>query len=193
MLTGGFLLNLYISDIILKVRSTVKDILSKPTLCDRLKTAQNIQGNTPLKLVAENATRWNSLFDMLERFVSLRNSVELIVNLHDFDWAKVSELINLLKPLKECTMDLQDSKANVKTAVSILKFLRQKSLSNDLLGKAIKTVWDKWIRPNQVADALLHGTEFRFQIETIPIPILQKNGPIPIPEIGWYRTPCFGL
>ena len=54
-------------------------------------------------------------------------------------------------------MDLQDSKANVKTAVSILKFLRQKSLSNDLLGKAIKTVWDKWIRPNQVADALLHG------------------------------------
>ena len=74
-----------------------------------------------------------------------------------FDWAKVSELINLLKPLKECTMDLQDSKANVKTAVSILKFLRQKSLSNDLLGKAIKTVWDKWIRPNQVADALLHG------------------------------------
>ena len=145
------------SDIILKVRSTVKDILSKPTLCDRLKAAQNIQGNTPLKLVAENATRWNSLFDMLERFVSLRNSVELIVDLHDFDWAKVSELINLLKPLKECTMDLQDSKANVKTAVSILKFLRQKSLSNDLLGKAIKTVWDKWIRPNQVADALLHG------------------------------------
>ena len=164
------------SDIILKVRSTVKDILSKPTLCDRLKAAQNIQGNTPLKLVAENATRWNSLFDMLERFVSLRNSVELIVDLHDFDWAKVSELINLLKPLKECTMDLQDSKANVKTAVSILKFLRQKSLSNDLLGKAIKTVWDKWIRPNQVADALLHGDgTFYDYIRRKKVPVVEDT------------------
>ena len=39
---------------------------------------------------------------------------------------------------------------------------------------------------------LFFDTDTEFQIETIPIPILQKNGPIPIPEIGWYRTPCLG-
>ena len=96
---------------------------------------------------------------MLERFKTLKPSLVLLYDLDNFDWDNLDELISQLKPLKECTMDLQAHSADAKTAVSDLKFLKHRSASapRNPLGKAIKSVWDKWISPNMIAKALLYA------------------------------------
>ena len=53
-------------------------------------------------------------------------------------------------------MDLQAAGADAKTALSILRFLKQQSSINSAIGKATKEVWTKWIAPNPIAHALLY-------------------------------------
>ena len=113
--------------VIAKVRYVVKEVTSKQSLADRLRNAQNIQGNNPLKIVAGNSTRRNSFYDMLERFKTLKPSLVLLFDLDNFDWDNLDELISPLKPFKECTMDLQEHSAGAKTAVSILTHSEKRS------------------------------------------------------------------
>ena len=47
--------------------------------------------------------------------------------------------------------------ANSRTAVNILRYLSQESVRESTLKNAISLVWDKWINPNSVVSALLHG------------------------------------
>lgn len=62
--------------IIEKIRQIVSHFRRSNISNDKLMKYQVNMGNTPLKLILEVATRWNSSFYMLERFVKLEESIK---------------------------------------------------------------------------------------------------------------------
>ena len=55
-------------------------------------------------MIRDNATRWNSFLNMLERFLNLRtylNVIDVDGNLNGFNWQALQKLVDVLKPLKD--------------------------------------------------------------------------------------------
>ena len=51
----------------------------------------------------DNATHWDSVFDMLKRFLELKDILQLVVpndELKFYDWNKLQIICNILQPLK---------------------------------------------------------------------------------------------
>ena len=109
---------------------------------------------SPLKIICSNATRWNSVFDMLVRFRDLKRYMQIMFenDLRNYDWAALDNIIELLLPFKECTMRLQAKDASVHTAKNIILYLqaRVRNLSIDA-----QLVLDKWLNRNDIVEALL--------------------------------------
>ena len=92
------------------MHTTVRKIKNSPRLEDQLKQIQStVSGvGSELKLVLENTTRWNSVHDMLSRFLRLRTYLNLLpVGLKDFDWNEFRQIVECLQPLVDLTLDLQ--------------------------------------------------------------------------------------
>ena len=56
-----------------------------------------------LEIVVDNSTRWNSLYDCIERFLFLRKTIEATLDAEDLsgiNWDKLLEIAQILKPLK---------------------------------------------------------------------------------------------
>ena len=107
-----------------RVRTTVGKIKNSPTLEDQLKQIQStVSGvGSELRLVLENTTRWNSVHDTLSRFLTLRTYLNLLpVDLKDFDWNELKQIVECLRPLVAMTLDLQKESANAETAVNVIR------------------------------------------------------------------------
>ena len=115
--------------------------------------------DVPLKLELANKTRWNSTLSELERFCQLRLYLEVLCpELKDFDWHTVSHLISVLKPLKDVTLDLQKSSANVETIVDTIEYLRLLANEEISLTGPITEVLNKHVEVNPVVIALIENT-----------------------------------
>lgn len=72
---------------------------------------QENSGTTPKKLLKDIATRWNSIFHMLNRFVELETTIKATLAIIDTDlhiltpeeWKVCKELCLVLKPFNEVT------------------------------------------------------------------------------------------
>ena len=56
-----------------------------------------------MKKKLDNATHWDSVFDMLKRFLELKDILQLVVpndELKFYDWNKLQIICNILQPLK---------------------------------------------------------------------------------------------
>lgn len=96
--------------------------------------SDNLVFASPLKLLNEVQTRWNSTYTMLERALVLQEAISgAIYDFDDFrhyeepDWEKISKLIRLLKPIEELTRRL--SSENV-PSLSLLRVFVPKIISH---------------------------------------------------------------
>ena len=90
------------------VKTAVKD-LKKPSNLQDFLAIQKIKQpelKSPLKPLLENATRWNSTYLMLNRFLVLQKSITAFTQ-NSYNWDEIKKLRDLLHPLYEVTMKSQ--------------------------------------------------------------------------------------
>lgn len=91
-----------------KIRTIVKKFRKSPLKLDALEKELERTGKKKLKLIVEVKTRWNSLYNMCQRYYVLSDSItatltglgETVLDLSDFENSVCLEVIDLLKPLK---------------------------------------------------------------------------------------------
>ncbi|XP_031330565.1 zinc finger BED domain-containing protein 1-like [Photinus pyralis] len=102
-----------ISQIINKVKYIVGHFKRSHSATQKLLTYQQNQGTgVPLKLLQDVATRWNSTFYMLERFIALEDTVKATMALTNMDptshlttdeWVAIKQILQVLKPFEKVT------------------------------------------------------------------------------------------
>ena len=91
-----------ITDVVIRVKREVRRVRHRIDMETRLTKAQEVKNGKgfALKLIQDNATRWNSTLDMLERFLNLRDFIAIAVDgIDNFNWDALTELVDLLSPL----------------------------------------------------------------------------------------------
>jgi len=99
------------SNLIDTVKTIVGHFRRSSNANHQLMLYQENSGATPKKLLQDVATRWNSTFHMLNRFVELETTVKATVAIIDADlhiltpeeWKICKELCLVLKPFDEVT------------------------------------------------------------------------------------------
>ncbi|XP_045483055.1 zinc finger BED domain-containing protein 4-like [Harmonia axyridis] len=93
-----------------KVREIVNHFDRSDILCEKLLKYQENVGKTPLELLLEVPNRWNSTFDMLQRFIILEEAVKSTAGdikklpvLTVTEWNIIKELCQILEPFEEAT------------------------------------------------------------------------------------------
>ena len=126
--------------------------------CNKCEKVIKCSGNTfheterdyrHLKIVVENATRWNSLYNCLERFLVLKPYLQVVFELPDVNWGCLKELVYFFSPFRDCDSDLQSQKAKQKSASVMVRFLNQEMVSGPFK-PAIKEVWENWLARNTI-------------------------------------------
>lgn len=106
--------NIQLHTIIGKVKDIVSFFKRSVNAADKLRESQKNR-STPLKLIQSVSTRWNSVFDMLERFYELRVEISQVLmdNKKDFisntELELVGSVLPILKMLKHVTVDFSGS------------------------------------------------------------------------------------
>ncbi len=103
-----------------KVSKVVKLTRQSTVAKERLDEIQKSLGKSPKKLQQDVPTRWNSLYEMFDRFVELKDSVILLLASPGMDkdighfssaiWETISEAVVLLQPCFEATKELSGEK-----------------------------------------------------------------------------------
>ncbi len=98
------------------VKLTRQSTIAKEKL-DQLQTSLNM---TPKKLIQDVPTRWNALYDMLQRFLELKDAIVLLLAQPGMDkntgpisssvWEVIEDAVALLKPCYEATVELSGEK-----------------------------------------------------------------------------------
>lgn len=122
------------NSLIKKVRKVVKIFKKSPTKNDTyLQKYVKEEHGKNLDLILDCMTRWNSLFDMLERFFALRLSIskalidiESDIQFTDEEWSKINDLNTCLKPLKLSLEVLCRRDSSLITAETTFKFMLEK-------------------------------------------------------------------
>lgn len=101
-----------VTDLLAKCRGIISHVHRAHNISDRFAEIQKIHfhGNIPKVLVQDVATRWNSTYYMIERFVELKSFILLLTSEFDFnytltsaDWIRMNALLSLLKPFETFT------------------------------------------------------------------------------------------
>ena len=123
-------LNLIVTDAIRKVPEVldVKEKVSRVVRLTRQSTKakekldkiQSSLGMPPKKLIQDVPTRWNSFYEMIERFLQLKDAITLLLAQPGMDkdlpqftastWEVIDHAVKLLKPCYEATTELSGEK-----------------------------------------------------------------------------------
>lgn len=99
------------NDLCCKVREIVKFFKTSVIRSDELRKRQN---QTPLKLILDVKTRWNSVYYMLERYVTLAPLVHQILMMNTtapptptaIELQEIKTMLTILKPLEHVTKEI---------------------------------------------------------------------------------------
>ena len=72
-------------------------------LQEKLKRIQETMNSSSKSIYIDNETRWNSLYDCINRFIELRDILILLLppeDFEDFDWRRLIRIQKVLSPLK---------------------------------------------------------------------------------------------
>ena len=113
------------------VRKIVLYFKRSPTKNDTvLQKYVKLEHNKEFTLLLDTKTRWNSLLTMLERFIFLKTSIEKalidlkhLIRLEESDFKLITEIIDVLAPIKLTVEAACRRDANLCTADAALKFL----------------------------------------------------------------------
>ncbi|XP_030765283.1 zinc finger BED domain-containing protein 4-like [Sitophilus oryzae] len=100
---------------------------------DELSKLQKIFNQTPLKIIHECVTRWNSTFYMLQRILEVQEAVCLyasttnnkIPQLTSEEWMIIKKLVGLLKPFEDITKELSSAKVSVSSVIPLIATLQK--------------------------------------------------------------------
>lgn len=106
--------NVEVSNIINKVRHIVTHFKRSTTSHNKLMVYQSNAGSTPLKLIKDVDTRWNSTFYMLERFLLLEDAIKATMalinkelsSISQREWLIIKKLCIILKPFEDATKNI---------------------------------------------------------------------------------------
>lgn len=137
-----------INVVIKKIRKVVMYFKRSPTKNDTiLQKYVKAEHGKEIKLLLDCKTRWNSLLAMLERFILLKTSIQksLIdlnhpVSLEDSDYNLITEITDVLAPIKLTVEAIGHRDSNLCTADAAFKFLfKELSEKNSVLANKMRT------------------------------------------------------
>lgn len=123
-------------------------------------------------LIQDAARRWNSSFDMLERFLCLKDAVsnvlseekwaaKLSVHMFRSDWGLIVKLVEILKVFKEATLLLSKSSTFISMVVIenklYLKFFKKISFSRISFPFFKRLTLTKMMHKNTMKKDILRG------------------------------------
>lgn len=130
-----------ISHLLNKVRRVVTFFHKSTTAAHALKVKQEMLNLPVHKLIHDSTTRWNTIYDMMERYLeqppaiysalmdkNVKKNVKDIAVLSDSELRPAKEMINLLKPLKTITTLLSTETTPSLSMVLPLKTVILKSM-----------------------------------------------------------------
>ncbi len=110
-----------------KVSRVVKLTRQSTVAKEKLDKIQVSLGLTPKKLIQDVPTRWNSLYEMFQRFLDLKDAVTLLLAQPGLDkdmlplssstWDDIDQAVKLLKPCYEATVELSGEKVSTGSKV----------------------------------------------------------------------------
>ena len=148
------------TDVVIRVKREVRRVRHSIDIETRLTKAQEVKNGkgSALKLIQDNATRWNSTLDMLERFLNLRDFIAIAVDgIDDFNWDALTELVDLLSTFREITNFLQQEKASAQEAMDAIIFIRQLARQGKRLSSSTDKVFSKWVDNNPVVCGIVNS------------------------------------
>lgn len=118
VVTDGLTVSAEINSLISKIKAIVSHFKRSTTSNQRFIDMQKNSGKEPLKLLQDVATRWNSTFYMLKRFVDLEEYIKSTIAVIDKDlpiltqeeWKTCHQLCKVLKPFEEVTKTISGEK-----------------------------------------------------------------------------------
>ena len=98
------------------------------------------------------------MLDTLLRFIEMKVVLVFITNdwLSNYIWEKSKKICSLLKPLKECALELQKSDAGPGVAIKVIRFLNHVARNEAAMTSSVRSVLSKWIDGNAIANGLCH-------------------------------------
>jgi len=118
----------YVIDILAKCRSIVGHFKHSASATTRLHELQSELNMKIVQLVQDVPTRWNSIFNMLQRLLEQRRAVTLYcaekgaaTNLDPEQWAIIETLVQLLMPFEEITRDVSNTRASISLVIPAVK------------------------------------------------------------------------
>lgn len=169
-------------DIVDRIRKIVKLFRRSPTKNDVLQKYVTNEIGHELNVILDCKTRWNSLFDMLKRFLKLKNcilkamiDVKSSIQLSDSDIRVTEEIVAALEPVKIAVEALCQRDVNLVSADAALKFAVAtiEKQSSDLAAALASAVRSRIAeRRNDFAGALvyLNNPKSVLNDETFSIP-----------------------
>lgn len=142
------------------------------------------EGSKELYLVQDVATRWNSTFDMLERFLKLKAAVSKVlddpkwkekvkVHMYKSDWELMSKVVTVLRAFKEATEMLSSSQASISQIIPVVTIINQ-ALKRTSEDKGVKSLKSKL---RDALDRRFGQKEYdsKFAVATLVDPRYKKN------------------
>nr|CAI5864400.1 unnamed protein product [Callosobruchus analis] len=85
---------------------------------------------SPLSVIQDYPTRWNSTFYMMERFSKLKDSLVLylsenpIAMISTKDWMNIQKFVQLMQPFEEITRNLSSSQISISSVIPLIQVLK---------------------------------------------------------------------
>ena len=97
---------------------------------------------------------------MIDRFIELKVVMPNVFNdeLLYFNCDRLTNIRNILMPLKEITMSLQSEKADAQLGVKAIHFLKEMARREPAVNSPIRTVLSKWVNGNDMVNGLLKSS-----------------------------------
>lgn len=88
---------------------------------------KNHLNQSPLSVIQDWPTRWNSTFYMMERFSKLKDSLVLYLSANPIaiispeDWMNIQKYVQLMQPFEEITRNLSSSQISISSVIPLIQ------------------------------------------------------------------------